>query len=116
MAVSTLSLVAPDEVDGRIARGKRARTAIVDALLALIEAGELRPSAARIAERAGVSLRSVFQHFRDVESLFAAMADRQRRVKTNAPETRPQLIMMRPIQRRAPTFSRIRLLGTSRMK
>ena len=78
MAVSTLSLVAPDETDGRIARGARARTAIVDALLALIEAGELRPSAARIAERAGVSLRSVFQHFKDVESLFAAMADRQR--------------------------------------
>jgi AcrR family transcriptional regulator len=65
-------------MDGRIARGARARAAIVDALLGLIEAGELRPSAARIAERAGVSLRSVFQHFRDVESLFAAMADRQR--------------------------------------
>ena len=78
MPVSTLSLVAPDEMDGRIARGARARAAIVDALLALIEAGELRPSAARIAERAGVSLRSVFQHFKDVESLFAAMADRQR--------------------------------------
>ena len=78
MAVSTLSLVAPHEMDGRIARGARARSAIVDALLELIEAGELRPSAARIAERAGVSLRSVFQHFRDVESLFAAMADRQR--------------------------------------
>jgi AcrR family transcriptional regulator len=78
MAVSTLSLVATDEMDGRIARGARARTAIVDALLVLIQAGELRPSAARIAERAGVSLRSVFQHFKDVESLFAAMADRQR--------------------------------------
>ena len=78
MAASSLSLVTPHEVDGRIARGARARAAIVDALLELIEAGELRPSAARIAERAGVSLRSVFQHFRDVESLFAAMADRQR--------------------------------------
>ena len=37
-------------------------------------------------------------------------------VNTKAPETKPQLIMIRPIQRRAPTFSRIRLLGTSRMK
>ena len=37
-------------------------------------------------------------------------------VKAKAPETMPQLIMMRPIQRRAPIFSRIRLLGTSRMK
>src|SRR5262244_3920643 len=77
MAVSTLPLVAPHEMDGRIARGARARAAIVDALLELIEAGELRPSAARVAERAGVSLRSVFQHFKDVESLFAALADRQ---------------------------------------
>jgi AcrR family transcriptional regulator len=63
--------------DGRLARGERARAAIVDALLALIESGELRPSAARIAQRAGVSLRSVFQHFSAVESLFAAAASRQ---------------------------------------
>jgi AcrR family transcriptional regulator len=64
-------------VDGRLARGERARGAIVDALLALIDRGDLRPSAARVAARAGVSLRSVFQHFSDVESLFAAAASRQ---------------------------------------
>jgi AcrR family transcriptional regulator len=78
MALSSASLTSFPEVDGRHARGARARAAIVEALLALIEAGDLRPSAARIAERAGVSLRSVFQHFKDVESLFAAAADRQR--------------------------------------
>ncbi len=64
-------------LDGRIARSVRARAAIVQALLDLIEGGDLRPSAARVAERAGVSLRSVFQHFSDVESLFAAAADVQ---------------------------------------
>jgi AcrR family transcriptional regulator len=64
-------------VDGRLARGERARGAIVDALLDLIDGGDLRPSAARVAARAGVSLRSVFQHFSDVESLFAAAASRQ---------------------------------------
>ncbi|HEV7734868.1 MAG TPA: TetR/AcrR family transcriptional regulator [Candidatus Binatia bacterium] len=64
-------------IDGRIARSVRARAAIVEALLDLIEGGDLRPSAARVAERAGVSLRSVFQHFSDVESLFAAAADIQ---------------------------------------
>jgi len=64
-------------IDGRLARGERARGAIVDALLGLIDGGDLRPSAARIAARAGVSLRSVFQHFNDVESLFAAAASRQ---------------------------------------
>ncbi len=75
---SAPSLASFNEMDGRLARGARARAAIVDALFALIEEGDLRPSAARIAERAGVSLRSVFQHFKDVESLFAALADRQR--------------------------------------
>ncbi len=74
MAASSVPLAS---LDGRLARGERARAAIVDALLALIERGDLRPSAARIAERAGVSLRSVFQHFSDVESLFAAAATRQ---------------------------------------
>ena len=64
-------------VDGRLGRGERARTAVVDALLDLIEEGDLRPTAPRIAERAGVSLRSVFHHFADLEALFSAAADRQ---------------------------------------
>lgn len=63
--------------DGRTARAQRTRLAVVDALLALIEEGDLRPTGPRIAERAGVSLRSVFQHYNDLESLFAAAGDRQ---------------------------------------
>jgi AcrR family transcriptional regulator len=63
--------------DGRTLRSLRTRTAVVDALLELIDEGEMRPTAPRIAERAGVSLRSVFQHFRDVEGLFAEATDRQ---------------------------------------
>ena len=46
-------------------------------MLHLIDEGDLRPTAPRIAERAGVSLRSVFQHFRDLEALFAAAAARE---------------------------------------
>ena len=46
-------------------------------MLHLIDEGDLRPTAPRIAERAGVSLRSVFQHFRDLEALFAAAATRE---------------------------------------
>lgn len=64
-------------VDGRHLRAERTRTAIVDALLALLDEGELQPSTERIAERAGVSTRSVFHHFRDVEDLLATAADRQ---------------------------------------
>ena len=64
-------------VDGRTARAKRTREAVVDALLALINEGDLRPTAPRIAERAGVSLRSVFQHFSDLEGLYAVAGERQ---------------------------------------
>lgn len=46
-------------------------------MLALIEEGDLRPTAQRVAERAGVSLRSVFQHFDQLDALQAAVADRQ---------------------------------------
>lgn len=63
-------------VDGRTLRSRRTRTAVVDALLTLIEEGDLRPTAPRIAERAGVSLRSVYQHFRDLDALFATATDR----------------------------------------
>jgi AcrR family transcriptional regulator len=58
-------------------RSERSRAAVVEALLDLLEEGDLRPTAARVAERAGVSLRTVFLHFRDLEALFAAAADRQ---------------------------------------
>jgi AcrR family transcriptional regulator len=49
----------------------------VDALFALLDEGELRPTAERIAKRAGVSERSVFQHFPDREALFEAVARQQ---------------------------------------
>jgi AcrR family transcriptional regulator len=64
-------------IDGRTARASRTRDAVVDALLALVSEGDMRPTGSRIAERAGVSLRSVFQHFDDLEALFAAVAARQ---------------------------------------
>ena len=64
-------------VDGRTARATRTRSAVAAALLGLLEEGRLRPTAADIAERAGVSLRSVFQHFDDMESLYAAVAEAQ---------------------------------------
>ncbi len=71
---------APTEVgrtDGRSARSERTQAAVVDALLALTDEGDLRPTAARIALRAGVSLRTVFQHFQDMDLLYAIAAERQ---------------------------------------
>jgi TetR/AcrR family transcriptional regulator, regulator of autoinduction and epiphytic fitness len=63
--------------DGRTIRAERTRQALVDALFGLLEDGELRPTAERIAERAGVSERSVFQHFPDREALFEAVSRQQ---------------------------------------
>lgn len=67
----------PDVADGRVRRGARNREAIVDALLGFYDAGVLRPSAADVAARAGVSARSVHNHFADMESLRAEVAQRQ---------------------------------------
>ena len=64
-------------VDGRVTRGTRNREAIVDAVLACYESGELRPSVPEVAARAGVSTRSVHNHFVDVEALRGEVAQRQ---------------------------------------
>jgi TetR/AcrR family transcriptional regulator, regulator of autoinduction and epiphytic fitness len=63
--------------DGRTARAERTRQALVDGLLGLLDAGEPTPTAAAIADRAGVSERSLFQHFPDREALFEAVARQQ---------------------------------------
>jgi TetR/AcrR family transcriptional regulator, regulator of autoinduction and epiphytic fitness len=70
-------MTAAEKIDGRTARARRTREAIVDATLALLDAGNLRPSAEEIAERAGVSPRSIFQHFGDRETLPRAVGARQ---------------------------------------
>ena len=63
--------------DGRVLRGARTRQRIIEALLDLILAGTPAPTTARIAEQAGTSVRSVFQHFDDLESLYAGLAAEQ---------------------------------------
>src|SRR3954464_3906030 len=70
-------MTAPTAVDGRNLRAERTRTALATAYLDLLTEGDLRPTAERISERAGVSPRSVFKHFPDRESLFAAACEIQ---------------------------------------
>jgi TetR/AcrR family transcriptional regulator of autoinduction and epiphytic fitness len=60
----------------RAPRSERTRLAVIDALLWLIEAGEPQPSAQRVAQRAGVSTRTVFAHFGSLEDLHRASAER----------------------------------------
>jgi AcrR family transcriptional regulator len=59
----------PTELDGRRARRGRNREAVVDALLELFREGVLSPSVATVAERSGVSLRSVFRYFDDLDEM-----------------------------------------------
>jgi len=77
-ATSSTRSQSPPPRDGRAARAERTREGVADALLDLLERGELSPGAKRIAAHAGVSERSVFQHFADMETLLAVVADRQR--------------------------------------
>lgn len=67
---------APSRVDGRTARAERTRAAIVDAHLALITEGDLRPTGEKIADRAGVSLRALWTNFKDMETLYEASGER----------------------------------------
>ncbi|AYF76480.1 TetR/AcrR family transcriptional regulator [Nocardia yunnanensis] len=64
-------------MDGRTARAARNRQAVLDAALALMEEGNLQPTAQSVAERAGVATRSVFHHFADLESLYLDAAQTQ---------------------------------------
>jgi AcrR family transcriptional regulator len=64
----------PPKVDGRRERTKRTRAAIVAALTALLDEGRIEPTAAQIAARAGVAVRSIAQHFASREELLLAVA------------------------------------------
>jgi AcrR family transcriptional regulator len=64
-----------DHVDGRTLRRTRNRTAVIAALLAIVREGNLRPGASEIADRAGVSHRSIFRYFDDLDDLTRTAID-----------------------------------------
>lgn len=57
--------------DGRLMRSQRSRQLIIDATLALVEEGNLVPTAQQVANHAKVGIRTVFRHFSDMESMFS---------------------------------------------
>ena len=59
--------------DGRKQRSVASHRRIVAALVGLIGEGTLAPSAELVADRASVGLRSVFRHFKDMDSLYREM-------------------------------------------
>jgi AcrR family transcriptional regulator len=68
---------ANDEVDGRRLRRERNRGAVLDALVELFREGDYHPSSNDIAERAGISPRSLFRYFDDIDDLNRAAIERQ---------------------------------------
>jgi AcrR family transcriptional regulator len=67
----------PPETDGRRLRRALNREAVVDALLDLYSEGNLRPGTDEIAERAGISPRSLFRYFDDTDDLAGEAVSRQ---------------------------------------
>jgi AcrR family transcriptional regulator len=68
--------------DGRQLRRERNREAVVEALLDLYHEGNLRPSTEEVAARSGLSPRSLFRYFDDVDDLTrTAMRRQQERVQ-----------------------------------
>lgn len=65
-------VASPTAADGRTARRDRNRDAVLDAVLALFEEDSLTPSPADVAERSGVSLRSVYRYYDDMDELVRA--------------------------------------------
>src|SRR5881409_3282104 len=99
----------PEELssDGRAARSERTRRAIVDALRALHHEGDLRPTAPRIAERAGVSVRTVWQHFDDLETLLVEAGRRDLEIAAS---------LVTPIDPSLPTAERVDALVQQRAR
>ena len=57
-------------VDGRVVRRKASRRRIIDSTRKLIIEGHAEPTAEQIADRVGLTTRTLFRHFPDMESLF----------------------------------------------
>ncbi len=62
------------EPDGRRRRSLNSRARIIAAMLELVHGGEVAPVAEQVAARAGVGLRTVFRHFKDMDSVYREMA------------------------------------------
>ncbi len=64
------------KIDGRRLRSERTKQLIIEAYIALAEEMSPRvPTAAEIAERAGYSVRSIFERFPDIRALQVAAID-----------------------------------------
>lgn len=103
---------ATESEDGRKRRSERSREQIIEAMFELVAQGELDPGAARIAEVANVSLRTVFRHFEEVDGLYQEMNRRVKEevmpiVKAPFNSTNWRDTVLELVQRRSEVFERI---------
>jgi AcrR family transcriptional regulator len=72
-----LSVPRPARIDGRRLRSERTKQLIIEAYISLLRENPVTPmpTAAQIAERAGYSVRSIFERFPDLSKLRVAAAD-----------------------------------------
>ncbi|WP_208354481.1 TetR/AcrR family transcriptional regulator [Pseudaestuariivita rosea] len=63
------------EQDGRRLRSQRSRQQIADALMKLVRQGNFLPRSQELAEASGLSLRTVFRHIEDMESLYRDLTE-----------------------------------------
>ncbi len=74
--MSDASIKKPSRIDGRRLRSERTKQLIIEAYLVLADAHSPRvPTAAEIAEKAGYSVRSIFERFPDIRALQIAAVD-----------------------------------------
>ncbi|MCF8532305.1 MAG: TetR/AcrR family transcriptional regulator [Reyranella sp.] len=73
--------------DGRNRRAVETRRKVISAATAMIAETSTAPTVVAVARRADVSVRSVFQHFGDVESLFVTVMDSVRQDIVVPPRT-----------------------------
>jgi AcrR family transcriptional regulator len=80
------------QTDGRNRRAAETRRKIIAAAKAMIDETSVAPTVVGVARRADVSVRSVFQHFKDVQSLFVTVVDsvsRELAIPPTTPDSQP---------------------------
>lgn len=110
MSIVTVAAMGSDaatDLDGRRLRREQNREAVLEALAALYAEGNYEPSAAEIATRAGLSQRSLFRYFDDVDDLNRSAIERQQEMARPLvePDVAPD----------APTAEKIERVVASRM-
>lgn len=97
--------------DGRNRRAVETRRKVIAAAKAMIAETSTAPTVVAVARRADVSVRSVFQHFGDVESLFVTVMDSIRQdlvVRPPGPSDRPLAVRIASVvQSLAEIFDKI---------